>query len=42
MVKKKEVMLVRKVDLYINLLNMGVLLPQKEENKKVCISKCIF
>ncbi|CAI6373155.1 unnamed protein product [Macrosiphum euphorbiae] len=34
MVLKRKVMLVRRVDLYINLLNIGVLIPQKEENEK--------
>jgi len=42
MASRREVMLVRRVDLYINLLNIGVLIPQKEEKEKVCISKCIF
>ncbi|XP_060859957.1 uncharacterized protein LOC132937144 isoform X1 [Metopolophium dirhodum] len=34
MVERKEVMLVRKVDLYINLLNIGALIPQKVESEK--------
>lgn len=42
MVEKEEVMLVRKVDLNINLSNIGALFPQKEDNEEVCISKCIF
>jgi len=42
MVEREEVMLVRKVDLFINLLNIGALFPQKEDNEKVCISKCIY
>ncbi|KAL4083354.1 hypothetical protein QTP88_028681 [Uroleucon formosanum] len=33
-VERKEVILVRKIDLYINLLNIGALFPQKERNEK--------
>jgi len=42
MVEREEVILVRKIDLYINLLNVNALLPQKEGNEKVCTSQCIF
>jgi len=42
MVERKEVMLVRKVDLDINLINIAALFPQKIDDEKVCISICIF
>jgi len=38
MVEREEVIIVRKIDLYINLMNIGVLFPQKEDNEIVCIS----
>jgi len=38
MVEREEVIIVRKIDLYIDLENIGLLFPQKEDKENVCIS----